>query len=151
MTENSDWMSTSKFTWKYTIPISSIPGFSVARKIIGYKGRNMKKILEKLKQKREDFTDQNEVKLRLRGQGSGYKEGTNRCESLEPLHLCISSKNFQKYTEACSFVEILLYEVLKEYNYYCKCNEKPIVEYTFKKVENNPALYYSSHSQSTKE
>jgi hypothetical protein len=33
------------------------------------------------------------VKLRLRGRGSGYKEGPEKRESQEPLHLCVSSKH----------------------------------------------------------
>lgn len=33
------------------------------------------------------------VKLRLRGKGSGYKEGPEKKESNEPLHLCVSSKS----------------------------------------------------------
>lgn len=32
------------------------------------------------------------IKLRLRGRGSGYKEGPNKAESDDPLHLCISCK-----------------------------------------------------------
>lgn len=37
------------------------------------------------------------VKLRLRGQGSGYKEGPEKLESNEPLHLCVSSRYLEVY------------------------------------------------------
>ena len=37
------------------------------------------------------------VKLRLRGKGSGFKEGPRQEESKEPIHLCISSKFYDKY------------------------------------------------------
>ena len=32
------------------------------------------------------------IKLRLRGKGSGYKEGPSKLESEDPLHLCISCR-----------------------------------------------------------
>lgn len=37
------------------------------------------------------------LKLRLRGAGSGYREGMTHEESNEPLHLCISSKDYSVY------------------------------------------------------
>ena len=42
------------------------------------------------------------VKLRLRGKGSGFKEGPKQEESKEPLHLCISSRFYAQYTGACN-------------------------------------------------
>ena len=41
------------------------------------------------------------VKLRLRGKGSGFKEGPKQEESKEALHLCISSRFFAQYMHAC--------------------------------------------------
>lgn len=38
-------------------------------------------------------TEADSIKLRLRGKGSGYKEGPNKLESHEPLHLCISCRD----------------------------------------------------------
>lgn len=55
------------------------------------------------------------IKLRLRGQGSGYREGPNNLESEEPLHLCVSSKYQEKYESACSLVEDLLKTVYGQY------------------------------------
>ena len=52
--------------------------------------------------------DDNDVKLRLRGKGSGFKEGPMNRESEDPLHLCISSKYYDKYLCACGLVEELL-------------------------------------------
>lgn len=64
----------------------------MAKKIIGSGGCNMKKIIEcstnHLFNNRRD-----QLKLRLRGAGSGYKEGPENRESEEPLHLCVSAKN----------------------------------------------------------
>lgn len=55
------------------------------------------------------------VKLRLRGHGSGFKEGPNKEESQDPLNLCISSKYKEKYEYACQEMEILLKEVYVDY------------------------------------
>ena len=61
----------------------------------------MKRIINKCKSKGEKET----VKLRLRGRGSGYKEGPQNKESDEPLHLCISAKNQKKKKKACAKVD----------------------------------------------
>lgn len=55
------------------------------------------------------------VKLRLRGKGSGFKEGPNQVESDDPLNICISSKYKQKYDFACSEVEKILMKVYEEF------------------------------------
>ena len=41
------------------------------------------------------------VKMRLRGKGSGFLEGYDKKESQDPLNLCISSKDKNKYKYAC--------------------------------------------------
>mmetsp|Transcript_21275 Transcript_21275/g.23682 ORF Transcript_21275/g.23682 Transcript_21275/m.23682 type:complete len:266 (+) Transcript_21275:650-1447(+) len=136
--------SVSKFTAKFEIPIRNLPGFCIARKIIGHRGKNMKSILNKLKENNFSGSIQDLTKLRLRGQGSGFKEGQNNCESPEPLHLCISSKYYEKYTEACELVENLLKDVYQEYNNFCRWKGKAKVSYNVKKMENNPAWYLSN-------
>lgn len=66
------------------------------------------------------------VKLRLRGKGSGFKEGPNKEESPDPLNLCISSKYKEKYDYACSEMEKLLLEVYAEYKkFYMYKKHKP--------------------------
>jgi hypothetical protein len=61
------------------------------------------------------------VKLRLRGKGSGYKEGPEQKgklslnqESQESLHLCVSSKYQETYYLACKLVEDLLLQLYEE-------------------------------------
>lgn len=73
----------------------------------------MKTIVDKC----SDFnTLQNDsVKLRLRGKGSGYKEGPERKESYEELHLCISGKLFSKFQQACYLTEDHLYNIYQDY------------------------------------
>ena len=125
--------SVSKFTAKFEIPIKNLPGFCVARKIIGHRGKNMKIILGKLKESNFNGPIQDVTKLRLRGQGSGFKEGPHNCESPEPLHLCISSKYYEKYSEACTLVENLLKNVYQEYNNFCSWKGRQSVGYNVKK------------------
>jgi hypothetical protein len=85
-----------KFTCRFDIQIENDKDFQVARKLIGSKGCNMKKIVE-MCTKDMMMQAQDVVKLRLRGKGSGFKEGPSKLESEEPLHLCISSKFQEKY------------------------------------------------------
>ena len=66
--------------------------------------------------------DSDSVKLRLRGKGSGYKEGPDNKESDEPLHLCISSKNPEDMKKACLLVDDLLNKVHNDYKDYCQKN-----------------------------
>lgn len=68
----------SKLTCRYDIQIENEKDFQVARRIIGSKGTNMKRIIESSLEQAEDknAVSSNELlKLRLRGRGSGYKEG----------------------------------------------------------------------------
>ena len=48
------------------------------------------------------------LKLRLRGKGSGFKEGPNKTESEEPLHLCVSSKFEKTFNSAVKSIERLV-------------------------------------------
>lgn len=104
-----------KYTCKYEILIENEPEFQIARRLIGSKGSNMKKIITQCKSLGDD-----EVKLRLRGKGSGYKEGPDNKESEEPLHLCISSKTTEQMEKACSLVDELIEKINKDYKDFCK-------------------------------
>ena len=78
----------------------------------------MKKIINECKLNK----DSEGIKLRLRGKGSGYKEGPEKQESDEPLHLCISSKNSEELKKACLLVDELLNEIHEDYKEYCQKN-----------------------------
>lgn len=83
----------AKYTCRYDIQIPNEREFQVARRLIGAKGCNMKRIISQCSKNMPQVTDV--VKLRLRGKGSGFKEGPKQEESKEPLHLCISSRFYQ--------------------------------------------------------
>ena len=105
--ENS--LGMRKYTCRFEIPIENDKDFQVARRIIGQKGNNMKKIVAT-----------SDAKLRLRGKGSGYLEGFYKAESPEPLHLCVSCTTREGFDDAVFQVTQLLESVLEQYAVYCK-------------------------------
>jgi len=76
------------------------------------------------------------IKLRLRGRGSGFKEGPDKEESDETLHMCVSSKFEDKYEIALVEVEKLINQVYAEYRDYCLEKGKPDPQLKAKKIEN---------------
>jgi hypothetical protein len=65
-----------KYTCRYDIQIENEKEFQVARRVIGSKGSNMKRIIEECSMGFDKSINPYEiVKLRLRGKGSGFKEG----------------------------------------------------------------------------
>lgn len=77
----------------------------------------MKRILEKCSRGRKgsNTNDDDEVKLRLRGKGSGRKEGPDSKESNDPMHLCVSGKDKEKFDLACELAEDLLKDIYRNY------------------------------------
>ena len=121
---NNDEKNFGKYTCKYEILIANDKDFQIARRLIGSKGCNMKNIVNACKSSPDDS---DKIKLRLRGRGSGYKEGPDNKESDEPLHLCISSKSTEEMKKACLLVDELLNKIHEEYKEYCqKKNVEPI-------------------------
>jgi len=120
-----------KYTCRFLIGIDNDKEFQVARRIIGAKGANMKRIVR--------LTD---AKLRLRGMGSGYFEGTGQKESTEPLQLCVSCTSADGYKTAVRQVEELLKRVYEEYKQFCRDANKPVPELAINLSENQ--LVYSA-------
>ena len=131
--QNLEEKNYGKFTCKYEILIPNDKEFQVARRLIGSKGYNMKKILNECKQN-NGLNDN--IKLRLRGRGSGYKEGPQNKESDEPLHLCISAKSQEEMKKACALVDSLLNKIYDEYKTYClKNNITPVATKLANKID----------------
>jgi hypothetical protein len=120
-----------KYTCRFLIGIDNDKDFQVARRLIGSKGSNMKKIVR-----------QTEAKLRLRGVGSGYLEGASQKESTEPLQLCVSCTSAEGYKTAVHQVEELLGRVHEEYRQFCRENNLPIPDLHINLSENQ--LVYSA-------
>ena len=123
--QNNEEKNYGKYTCKYEILIPNDKEFQIARRLIGGKGCNMKKIIDECKLL--DPYSNDIVKLRLRGRGSGYKEGPQNKESDEPLHLCISAKNKEGMEKASECVNDLLNKIYEDYKKHCVKNGiKPI-------------------------
>lgn len=112
--QSEEDLKSGKYTCRFEILIDNDKEFQIARKLIGSKGCNMKKIVETCA-----GNEPSEVKLRLRGRGSGFREGPQQIESDEPLHLCVSSKYLEKYQQACTLVQDLINSVYDEYKKFC--------------------------------
>jgi hypothetical protein len=108
--------SVRKHTCRFDIGIENDKEFQVARRIIGQKGANMKKIV-----------DASGAKLRLRGKGSGYLEGPLKQESPEPLHLCVSCTTQKGYNDAVQAVSEILESVYTDYRKFRKARRLPEV------------------------
>lgn len=122
-----------KYTCRFLIGIENDKEFQVARRLIGSKGSNMKRIVR-----------QTEAKLRLRGVGSGYFEGAAQKESPEPLQLCVSCTSIEGYKTAVRQVEELLLRVYQEYRQYCRDSGMPVPDLHINLSENQ--LVYSSRA-----
>lgn len=113
-----------KYNCKFAVEIDS-KDFPVSRRIIGPKGANMKRIIDACTLGHSGNIH-DIIKIRLRGQGSGHREGPERIESEEPLHICISSHYEDKYKLAVELVEQLLKSVYREYHELCQGKTGPI-------------------------
>jgi len=137
--QNMEEKNYGKYTCKYEILIPNDKDFQVARRLIGSKGCNMKRILNECKQN-NNINDN--IKLRLRGRGSGFKEGPQNKESDEPLHLCISAKNQEEMKKACSLVDDLLNKIYDEYKKFCiKNNISPVVPQLANRIDCGNSLH----------
>lgn len=125
----------TKYTCRFDIQIENDKEFQVARRLIGPKGNTMKKIVEVCTKGMTGLMH-DIVKLRLRGRGSGFKEGACQEESNEALHLCISSKYSDKYKIACDEICKLILQVYKEYYNYCRNKGIKTEVLRLKKYEN---------------
>ena len=114
------YLRKSKLTCRYFVHIPNMKKFQVSKKIIGQGGINMKNVLDKCKAKFTEEWHTDFLKLRLRGAGSGFREGPDQQESNEPLHLCISAKNLAVFRDAQFFVEQLLHKIYKEFLMFIK-------------------------------
>lgn len=102
-----------KFTCRFEIPPEVDSDFCIAKRIIGQKGINMKKIVTAL-------PSADSAKLRLRGRGSGFLEGPLKQESNEVLHLCVSCRDADTYGIVISEVTALLDIIYLQYSDWCK-------------------------------
>ena len=92
-----------KYVSRYIVQIENEKNFPVTKMIIGNNGMYLRNILYNNCIK---YGDQS-TKIRLRGRGSGYKEGPNKEESKDPMELCISSLNPISFQRCSTEIENL--------------------------------------------
>ena len=102
----------------------------------------MKKIIDTCFKYNKNMNNHNQfelIKLRLRGKGSGYREGpaklgiffflvNNILESCEPLHICVSSIYYEIHKLACKQVENLLLLIYEEYQIFKKLKNPLLIK-----------------------
>ena len=106
-----------KYVSRYIVQIENEKNFPVTKMIIGNNGKLLRQILLDNCINYGDHT----TKIRLRGRGSGYKEGPKSEESKDPMELCISSLNMISYLRCSQAIENLLLHVYYQYYLY-QCN-----------------------------
>jgi len=100
-----DTRNLPKYLCTYFVGIEDGPEFTVAKRIIGPQGRNMKYIADEAQGS----------KIRLRGKGSMFKERETGFESKEPLQINVSVTGRQGYKRAKELVSQLLREIYFEF------------------------------------
>ncbi len=114
-----------KYVVRYIVQIENEKNFPVTKMIIGNNGMLLRNILYENCIKYGDYT----TKIRLRGKGSGYKEGPKNEESKDPMELCISSLNLMSFTRCSYAIESMLLKVYYQYYVYqCKIVEDKVKE-----------------------
>ena len=109
-----------KYVSRYIVQIENEKNFPVTKMIIGNSGKLLRNILVKNCINNGDHT----TKIRLRGKGSGYKEGPKNEESKDPMELCISSLNLMSFIKCSNEIENLLKNVYYQYYLYQSNNKK---------------------------
>lgn len=100
-----------KYVVQYIIQIDNDNDFHVTNKLIGNNGIVLRKLIIDNCIRFNDYS----TKIRLRGRGSGYKEGINQEESKDPLELCLSTLNYYSYLRCCFHIENILRFIYHQY------------------------------------
>ena len=108
-----------KYVSRYIVQIENEKNFPVTKMLIGNSGKLLRNIIVRNCISNGDRT----TKIRLRGKGSGYKEGPKKEESNDPMELCISSLNLLSYLKCSHDIENLLRNVYYQYYLY-QCNNR---------------------------
>ena len=103
-----------KYVSRYIVQIENEKNFPVTKMIIGNNGMLLRTIIYENCIKYGDNT----TKIRLRGKGSGYKEGPNNEESKEPMELCIFSLNVFSFSRCSNAIENILLRIYYQYYLY---------------------------------
>ena len=102
-----------RFVCVFLIGIEAEADFCLVKRIIGKAGNNTRKIAEECN-----------VKVRLRGIGSGYLEGKDGVEADVPLQLTVTSTEYDSFTVAINQAAQLLEDIYEHYRRYIRSKGK---------------------------
>jgi len=105
----------AKHQCQFLVGIEEEPTFQVKRRLLGPHGQHMKAIAEA-----------SGVKLRLRGRGSGFLEGVEQEESVDPLMLCVSALDAAAYKHAVKLTRELLDGIQRDFRRFCMDAGSPV-------------------------
>jgi len=114
-----------KFICVFQIGLDDDEEFCLVKRILGKAGNNMRRIAEECS-----------AKVRLRGIGSGFLEGSDGREANMPLQLNVSCTDFDSYQGAVDRVSTLLKDLYKHYRRYARSRgmEVPDVKVSLEEV-----------------
>mmetsp|Transcript_62315 Transcript_62315/g.110736 ORF Transcript_62315/g.110736 Transcript_62315/m.110736 type:complete len:556 (+) Transcript_62315:41-1708(+) len=114
-----------KYICVFQIGLEDDEEFCLVKRILGKAGNNMRRI-----------ADDCNAKVRLRGIGSGFLEGTDGREANMPLQLNVSCVDFEEYVTAVDQVATLLKDLYKHYRRYARSKgmEAPDVKVNVEEV-----------------
>lgn len=114
-----------KFICVFQIGLEDDEEFCLVKRILGKAGNNMRRIAEECS-----------AKVRLRGIGSGFLEGSDGKEANMPLQLNVSCTDFDSYQGAVDRVSTLLKDLYKHYRRYARSRgmEVPDVKVNLEEV-----------------
>eukprot|EP00929_Paragymnodinium_shiwhaense_P082875 TRINITY_DN43886_c0_g1_i1.p1 TRINITY_DN43886_c0_g1~~TRINITY_DN43886_c0_g1_i1.p1 ORF type:complete len:652 (-),score=175.83 TRINITY_DN43886_c0_g1_i1:320-2275(-) len=114
-----------KFVGVFQIGLEDDEEFCLVKRILGKSGNNMRRIAEEF-----------DAKVRLRGIGSGFLEGSDGREANMPLQLNVSCTDFDAYKGACEKIASLLAELYRHYRRYVKSQgmEPPDIKVNLEEV-----------------
>jgi len=105
--KNGGWYEPrNPYHQKIFVRMQSHPGFKVNSKLVGKNGETVKNIMNDCG---------NNTRLRLRGRGSGYREGPLQMEAPEDLHFMVSAEDVETMKTAIAKTEELIESVREEY------------------------------------
>lgn len=114
-----------KFICVFQVGLEDDEEFCLVKRILGKAGNNMRRI-----------ADDCNAKVRLRGIGSGFLEGSDGTEANMPLQLNVSCTDYTDYVAAVDQVSRLLKDLYKHYRRYARSKgmEPPDVKLSVEEV-----------------
>ncbi|CAE7438253.1 KHDC4 [Symbiodinium sp. CCMP2592] len=114
-----------KYICTFRVGLEDDDEFCLVKRLLGKAGCNMRRI-----------ADECNAKVRLRGRGSGYLEGSTGLEADMALYLHVSCVTFAEYAAAVKKVASLLQDLHQHYRRYCfsKGMQPPAVQWTVEEV-----------------